>query len=129
MSRIPRRMIYVIVALALLSPVIVLAVISFMSQQPANLGVVNGQLAPCPNSPNCVSTQANDADHRMDAILFDDAPDQAMRRLKAIIAAMPGMKVVTETEDYIHAEATSHVFRFVDDAEFFVDLNARVIHS
>jgi len=124
---IPRRIIYFIVALIVLSPVIVLAVLSIMAKKPPNLGVVNGRLAPCPNSPNCVSTQAIDADHRMDAILFDDAPDQAIERLKAAIRAMPRMKIVTETEDYIHVEATSRLFRFVDDVEFFVDRKAKTI--
>ncbi len=123
-----RRMIYLIVALVLLSPVIVLAILSLLAKKPANLGVVNGRLASCPNSPNCVSTQAADADHRIEAIPFDDAPDQAIGRLKTIIGAIPRMKIVTETEDYIHAEATSRLFRFVDDVEFFVDRKAKVIH-
>lgn len=125
MPRIPRRLIYLIVALVVLSPVILLAILSFMAKKPSNLGVVNGRLAPCPNSPNCVSTQANDADHRMEPIPFDD---QAIERLKTVIGAMPRMKVVTETDDYIHAEATSRLFRFVDDVEFFVDRAAKVIH-
>jgi uncharacterized protein (DUF1499 family) len=99
-----------------------------MAKKPSNLGVVSGRLAPCPNSPNCVSTQATDADHRMEAISFDDTPDQAIGRLKKVIGAMPRMKIVAETEDYIHAEATSHLFRFVDDVEFFVDRKAKVIH-
>jgi uncharacterized protein (DUF1499 family) len=99
-----------------------------MAKKPSNLGVVNGRLAPCPNSPNCVSTQATDADHRMEAIPFDDPPDQAIGRLKTVIGAMPRMKIIAETEDYIHAEATSRLFRFVDDVEFFVDRNAKVIH-
>jgi uncharacterized protein (DUF1499 family) len=119
-------MIYVIVALVLLvlSPVILLATLSFVAKKPANLGVVDGRLAPCPSSPNCVSTQATDADHRMEPMPFND---QAMKRLKAIIAAMPRMKIVTETGDYIHAEATSRLFRFVDDVEFFVDQKAKTI--
>ena len=125
--RIPRRIIYFIVPFVLLSPVILLATLNLMAKKPPNLGVVNGRLAPCPNSPNCVSTQAIDADHRMDAILFDDAPDQAIERLKAAIRAMPRMKIVTETEDYIHVEATSRLFRFVDDVEFFVDRKAKTI--
>ena len=38
------------------------------------------------------------------------------------------MQIVAETDDYIHAEATSRIFRFVDDVEFFVDRGAKVIH-
>ena len=64
----------------------------------------------------------------MEAIPFNDSPEQAIGRLKMAIGAMPRMRIVTETEDYIHAEATSRLFRFVDDVEFFVDRKARVIH-
>jgi uncharacterized protein (DUF1499 family) len=121
-------MIYFIVALVVLSPLILLAILSIVAKKPANLGVVDGRLAPCSTSPNCVSTQATDAGHRMEPIPFDDPPDQAIGRLKTVLGAMPGMKVVTETEDYLHAEATSRLFRFVDDVEFYVDRKAKVIH-
>src|SRR5258708_2862301 len=84
-----------------------LAILSIVSKKPANLGVVDGRLAPCPNSPNCVSTQATDAGHHMEPIPFDD---QAIERLKTVIGAMPRMKIVKETKDYIHAEATSRLF-------------------
>ncbi|MDX1765264.1 MAG: DUF1499 domain-containing protein, partial [bacterium] len=33
-------------------------------------------------------------------------------------AALPGTTVVEETTDYLHAECTSALFRFVDDLEF-----------
>ena len=36
--------------------------------RPSNLGVNEGRLAPCPNSPNCVSTQSTDAKHGIDPI-------------------------------------------------------------
>jgi uncharacterized protein (DUF1499 family) len=69
----------------------------------------------------------------MEPIPFDDSPDddsldQAIGRLKTAIGAMPGMKVVKETEDYLHSEAASRLFRFVDDVEFLVDRKAKVIH-
>jgi uncharacterized protein (DUF1499 family) len=96
--------------------------------KPTNLGVVDGRLAACPNSPNCVSTQATDGRHKVEAIVFDGNPDAAMRRLKAVVAAVPRMKVVTEAENYLRAEATSLIFRFRDDVEFFIDRQAKVIH-
>ena len=34
----------------------VMAILARVVKSPANLGVRNGKLAPCPNSPNCVST-------------------------------------------------------------------------
>jgi uncharacterized protein (DUF1499 family) len=122
-------MVYFIVGLVLLfSPVITLALLSALATRPKNLGVVDGLLATCPNSPNCVSTQATDSQHKIEAIAFEGNPDVAMRQLKAVIATIPRMKIVTETENYIHAEATSLIFRFRDDVEFFIDRQAKVIH-
>jgi uncharacterized protein (DUF1499 family) len=121
-------MIYGLIVLVVIAPVVLLAVLSALGRRPENLGVVNGRLSPCPDSPNCVSTQAADAKLRGEPIPFDGPPEDAIRRLKAAIGTIPRMKVVTETGDYLHAEATSLLFRFVDDVEFFVDREAKVIH-
>jgi uncharacterized protein (DUF1499 family) len=121
-------MIYFLVGTIVLSPVIWLTLLSATAKQPTNLGVVDGRLAPCPNTPNCVSTQASDDQHQIEPIAFDGDGDGALKRLKAAIRTIPRMQIVTETDNYLHAEATSLLFRFVDDVEFFVDRNAKVIH-
>ena len=36
--------------------------------------------------------------------------------------------IVMEKEDYIHAEVTSFLFRFVDDIEFYLPVSEKVIH-
>ena len=128
MPTIKKRMIYLIASLVVLSPVIALAVLSALATKPKNLGANNGRLAPCPNSPNCVSTQNSDSQHTMEAIVFDVSPDDAMRKLKAVLAVIPRMEIITETESYIHAEATSLIFRFRDDVEFFIDQQSNLIH-
>jgi uncharacterized protein (DUF1499 family) len=121
-------MIYLIVALSLLLPVIALTILSAFATEPNNLGVVDGRLAACPNSPNCVSSQATDNQHKIEAIKFEGSPDDALRQLRTAIAAIPRMKIVKATENYVHAEATSFLFRFSDDVEFFIDREAKVIH-
>ena len=123
-----KRMVYLIAVLVILSPVIALAVLSAFATKPNNLGAKNGRLATCPNSPNCVSTQSADSQHTIEAIVFDGLPEDAMRKLKAILADIPRMEIVTETESYIHAEATSLIFRFRDDVEFVIDRQANLIH-
>ena len=102
------------------SPVVSLGVLSALARKPENLGVVNGRLTPCPDSPNCVSTRAEDPEHRIDPIAFDGPADQAFARLKQAIATIPRMRIVSERDGYLHAEATSLIFRFVDDVEFLV---------
>ena len=96
--------------------------------RPSNLGVREGRLAPCPNSPNCVSTQITDAKHGIDPIVYTTSKEEARDRLEKILRAMPRTKVVRMQGDYIHLECSSRVFRFVDDVEFWFDDANRVIH-
>jgi uncharacterized protein (DUF1499 family) len=111
-----------------LLPVFGLALVSVLSRRPSNLGVVDGRLAPCPDSPNCVSTQADDAGHRMEPISCGSSPREALEKIKAILASRPHAKIVSESDNYLHAEFTSALFRFVDDVEFLVDEKAGQIH-
>ena len=84
-------------------------------------------LAPCPSSPNCVSSQATDAKHRVDAIAYRGDPAQAMRRMRAVIEAIPRARVVRADDSGLHAEFTSRLLRFVDDVDCVVDPTAGVI--
>ena len=105
-----------------------LAMMSLFSRKPANLGVVNGRLAECPSSPNCVSTQAGDANHRMEPIPFTGSSDEAMQRITDLVSKMPRTKIVTVEDNYLHAEFRSAFFRFVDDVEFLIDPEEQTIH-
>jgi uncharacterized protein (DUF1499 family) len=105
-----------------------MTILSATSRRPDNLGVHEGKLAPCPNTPNCVSTQADDDAHRMDPIPFDGDAEEAMARLKAVLAARPRTTVISADGNYLRAECVSLLFRFVDDVEFLVDPEAKVIH-
>jgi uncharacterized protein (DUF1499 family) len=95
---------------------------------PANLGVRDGRLAPCPSSPNCVSSQSTDREHAVEPLSYTTSPGEAMADLKKIILNMKRARIVSETGDYIHAEFTSAIWRFVDDVEFYFDDAAKVIH-
>lgn len=92
-------------------------------------GMVSGPgvpLAPCPGTPNCVSTEATDAEHRMRPVPFADAPELAQARARAALLAEPRTRIVQEAPGYLRAESTSRIFRFVDDVEVVVDAEARV---
>jgi len=128
MPSIKKPMVYLIATLVVLSPVIALAVLSALATKPKNLGANNGRLAPCPNSPNCVLTQNSDSQHTIEALVFNGPPEDAMRKLKAVLAVIPRMEIITETESYLHAEATSLFFRFRDDVEFVIERQSNVIH-
>jgi uncharacterized protein (DUF1499 family) len=117
----------VVVGVVLL-PVAGLALLSAFSRRPSNLGAVDGRLAACPESPNCVSTQAQDAGHRMEPISYNGSAEDAMARIKAIVASRPRTKIVTEKGNYLHVEFASALFRFADDVEFLIDEPNRKIH-
>jgi len=102
--------------------------LSFTAKRPDMLGVTGGKLAPCPSSPNCVSTQASDAEQRMEPVAFAGDGDDALSRLRTIIDGMPGGKVITCRSGYLQVEFTSRLFRFVDDVEFLVDDEKHIIH-
>jgi uncharacterized protein (DUF1499 family) len=119
---------YWIIAIIVLTPIVLMYVLSLSASRPANLGVKDGKLAPCPASPNCVSTQADDEAHKIEPIRFTVTPAEALTKLKQALATVPRTQVVTETSDYLHAESTSLIFRFVDDVEFWTDAKNKVIH-
>ncbi|AFZ59910.1 DUF1499 domain-containing protein [Anabaena cylindrica FACHB-243] len=100
----------------------------FTGKRPDNLGVRDGKLAPCPPSPNCVSSQASDPLHQIAPLSFTSNPEQALSKLKGIIQSLPRTKLITETEDYLYAEFKSGLMGFVDDVEFYLDHNSNIIH-
>jgi uncharacterized protein (DUF1499 family) len=86
------------------------------------------QLSPCPSSPNCVSTQAQDEGHAIEPIRYRKSRAEAKEALKEVIRSMPRTKLVEEDETYLHYEIMSLLFRFVDDVEFLLDDEAKTIH-
>ena len=85
-------------------------------------------LAPCPNSPNCVSTKSNDPGHAMPPLPYLKSGRESMDRLVGIVQEMKRAKVVAATPTYLHVEFRSALFRFADDVEFVLEDPARLIH-
>ena len=99
----------------------------FAGSPPATLGVRDGRLAPCPDRPNCVSSEATDDAHRVAALDFTGDPAAALQRLDRVIAGQDSASIVTRRDGYLHAEFTTRLMGFVDDFEARVDLAAGVI--
>jgi len=85
-------------------------------------------LAPCPSSPNCVSTQATDESHAITPFQYKKPRAEAKEALKSVLAALPRIKLVDEDESYLHYEFTSLLLRFVDDVEFLFDEATKNVH-
>ena len=103
------------------------SVLSCSGRVPSNLGVKGGKMAPCPNKPNCVSSQADDSEHKIDPITYKSSRAKAHANLVDVIKNLKRTKIVDEKENYVYAEFTSAVFRFVDDVEFYFEDNKNVI--
>jgi uncharacterized protein (DUF1499 family) len=98
-------------------------------QRPSNLGVKNGQLSPCPGSPNCVVSQGNpDAEHAIAPLAYSGDASSALAQLEAVITGMPRTAIIEKTDTYLYAEFTSPLMGYVDDVEFSVDPAQSVIH-
>lgn len=92
------------------------------------LGMQNGTLAPCPSSPNCVHTGLRHPEGTQG--MFADARvprNELMERIAGVVAEMPRTRIVTQSSEYLHAEATSLIFRFVDDLEIGIGDDSEVM--
>lgn len=85
---------------------------------PVNPGVTEGRLAPCPASPNCVSSQADAADQRIEPLRYRGEKERERARLLEVLNGMDRARVIRTDADYFHVEFRSAVFGFVDDIEF-----------
>jgi uncharacterized protein (DUF1499 family) len=96
---------------------------------PSELGVRDGRLAPCPASPNCVNSQASDEQHAIAPLALRGSPEETRRRLLQLLADEPRVRLVVQEDDYLRAEFTSRVLRFVDDVEFLIEPQAVQVRS
>ena len=105
---------------------------------PTDLGVHDGRLKPPSDTPNSVSSQstmwAGHAQARAAQIaplaLIDtgDGDGSAtMARLRAVVAVWPGARVAEERSDYLRVQFETRWLKFVDDAEFWFDPQARAV--
>ena len=100
---------------------------AFTGERPDNLGVVDGHLAGCPASPNCVVSQGADKEHAIAPITYDGNRAAARANLIDIIGVVPRTQIVLQSDDYILAESESRLMGFVDDTEFYFPQDENVI--
>lgn len=94
----------------------------------AAIGLNNSQLSSCPDSPNCVVSQNGDENHSIAAIPYQSDRATAKETLLKVLSVVPRTEVVEQTDNYIHAESTSRIFKFVDDVEFYFPKDRNVVH-
>ena len=104
----------------------------FQGQAPTTLGVTEGRLPPPRKTPNNVHSQAASFGPAYAHTLIEPlsaGPDgaAAIARLRTLVEATPGAKVVRAEPDYLYVQYTTRWMKFVDDAEFWFDPAARKV--
>ncbi|WP_422551673.1 DUF1499 domain-containing protein [Methylovulum miyakonense] len=105
-------------------------IMTMMNSTPTLASAIDKRLPLCASSPNCVSSQAeiHDKQHYILPFEIKGNPLQAWAALRKVIIKQPRMVITHETHATLHAEATSLVFRFVDDINVIMDADAELIH-
>ena len=97
-----------------------LALLPFLSacagEPPQDIGVRDGRLIACPESPNCVSSYESSEEHAIAAL------DGNLNQVQQILVAMDGANIVEQSNNYLYAEFTSSLMGYVDDVEFLYDV-------
>jgi uncharacterized protein (DUF1499 family) len=107
---------------------------AFSGKAPANLGVQGGKLKPPAKTPNSVTSQANlwpDAPRKNDAsiapIALQGDGKATIAKIATLVEDLPGAHIVERRDDYVYAQFTTALMRFVDDVEFWFDPAANVV--
>ena len=85
------------------------------------------RLAPCPGSPNCVSSQAKGGYHAILPISYSGSQEGVIETITAVIQGMKRSRIITVSPDYLQAEFWTFL-GFVDDVEFALDQEQHLIH-
>jgi len=135
---IPKLFIFSTLAIAVVATLLLVAgqLGLLRGSPPQALGVQQGRLAAPSTTPNSVSSQA---------VLYPDHPQaayaavepfsprtgesgpQALQRLTALLSQQPGTQIVSQSDGYVRAEATTRWLHFVDDVELWLDPAAQQV--
>jgi uncharacterized protein (DUF1499 family) len=97
---------------------------------PEELGVIDGQLILCPESPNCVSSQSDisDKQHFIKAISYQVSRPNMQLTLEEYLLSTSKYRIVKSELGYLHTEVESDLIGFIDDVEFYLPKDEKLIH-
>ena len=136
---IPKLLIFSVLAVAGAAALLVVAgqLGLLRGSPPQALGVQQGRLAVPSTTPNSVSSQAMLYPEHPQAAYAAVEPfaprtgesgPQALQRLTAVLSQQPGAQIVSQSDGYVRAEATTRWLRFVDDVELWLDPATQQVH-
>lgn len=101
---------------------------TFAGHTPDNIGLKNGQLSPCPDTPNCVLSQNSDENHAIEPIPYQGDESQAQALLLKVLSVVPNTRIIEQTDHYIRTEFKTNLMGFIDDGEFYFSPDQKIIH-
>ena len=103
-----------------------LSIIPFLTacagEPPTNIGVENGRLTACPDSPNCVSSFESDEEHGIQPL------NSSLEDIEQVLVSLDEANIVSSNGNYLYVEFTSRIMGYVDDVEFLHDAASGVTH-
>jgi uncharacterized protein (DUF1499 family) len=78
------------------------------------------RFAPCPAAPRCATSQRDAGGDYVPPLTGGESAAQAHANLLSALAGDPGYVVLTDEDDYVHAEYTTELMRYQDDVEFLI---------
>ena len=126
-----KRILWIVIIVFVGLPLVLTPVLIYWArtaQAPTNLGVTNNQLAPCPDSPNCVATQSALPDQLMEPLPYTGSVAEAKAQLRAVVETMPLVTLTTEQDNYLAFVFRSRLIGYPDDVEFYFDDAAKLLH-
>ena len=104
-------------------------IFSYLILIPCLMSAVNNKLKPCPPSPNCVCTIANEVTpKKMETLIFSGSLAEAKAKLKSILGNFKRTTLIEEEEHYLHFTFVTALGGFTDDVEFYFAAAEKKIH-
>ena len=98
----------------------ILTVMGVMLMNSSGRGDAEIAFPPCPSSPNCVSSMANDS-HRIEPLPLRGDAGASFDRLRTVLAARSDTTIITADKAQIRVEFRT-LLGFVDDGLFVLDV-------
>lgn len=73
--------------------------------------------APCPASPNCVSSDARDGRHAIAPFILKSAAPDIWAKVRSAVLSLPRTSVMVDEKNYLLVACRSAVLGFTDDLE------------
>ena len=90
-------------------------------------GIRSTFLSSCPESPNCVSTEAQEIRHKIEVFRLKGDFSKNWIEIQRALATLPRSTIEKADETYLHATFKSRMFRFIDDLELSLNPSSGII--